>query len=302
MTTIVVHSGTFHADDLFATATVKKMLLARGVGLGGVKIIRTRSEEEIESGDYVMDVGGIYDPSLNRFDHHQEGGAGERENGIPYAAFGLVWKKFGTEVAGSAEAARAIDERLVQTIDALDNGVDIFGELVTEIPNRYLLQSALGSFIPTWKENDRTMNEAFMEALEFVEKILEREVLQEKDRIEALIKVEEEYVNSEVEDERILLLSGDYSHYRFTEDNPQILFVIKPDQENGNWKVRAVQASPQSFVSRKPLPAQWAGKSDAELVAVSGVEDALFVHNKRFIAVAKSKEGALELAQKALQD
>ena len=56
---------------------------------------RTRDEERITKADYVFDVGGIYDPSINRFDHHQPGGAGKRENDIPYAAFGLVWKTYG---------------------------------------------------------------------------------------------------------------------------------------------------------------------------------------------------------------
>lgn len=36
----------------------------------------------------VVDIGGVYDLETNHFDHHQIGGAGKRENGIPYAAIG----------------------------------------------------------------------------------------------------------------------------------------------------------------------------------------------------------------------
>ena len=43
----------------------------------------------MDSADIVIDVGGQYDPDAGRFDHHQRGGAGERENGIPYSSFGL---------------------------------------------------------------------------------------------------------------------------------------------------------------------------------------------------------------------
>ena len=58
-------------------------------------------------------MGGRSDPATGDFDHHQKGGAGERENGIRYASFGLVWREHGEALAGGAEAAAAIDERLV---------------------------------------------------------------------------------------------------------------------------------------------------------------------------------------------
>jgi uncharacterized UPF0160 family protein len=37
-----------------------------------------------------------------------------------------------------------------------------------------------------------------------------------------------------------------------------------------------------------------------ELAQVTGVADAVFCHNKLFMAVAKSKEGAIKLAELAL--
>jgi uncharacterized UPF0160 family protein len=39
---------------------------------------------------------------------------------------------------------------------------------------------------------------------------------------------------------------------------------------------------------------------DAELAAVTGVPDAVFCHNARFIAAAVSFEGALTMARQAL--
>ena len=89
-TKLVTHNNSFHADDVFATAT---LLLVLKKNIDEVEIIRTRDRSLFESGDYVYDTGGIYDEEKNRFDHHQEGMAGERENGIPYSSFGLVWKK-----------------------------------------------------------------------------------------------------------------------------------------------------------------------------------------------------------------
>jgi uncharacterized UPF0160 family protein len=48
------------------------------------------------------------------------------------------------------------------------------------------------------------------------------------------------------------------------------------------------------------FPDSWAGKRDAELVKATGVADAIFCHNNRFMMVAGSKEGALALAELAL--
>ncbi len=58
-------------------------------------MIRTRDLEVINKADIVIDVGGEYNADTGRFDHHQRGGAGERENGIPYSSFGLIWQKYG---------------------------------------------------------------------------------------------------------------------------------------------------------------------------------------------------------------
>ena len=98
---IVTHSGSFHQDELFAVAALKMIY-------PDAEIIRTRDPKIIVSGDIVVDIGGISDPEKNRFDHHQDGGAGKRHNGMPYASFGLVWKKFGRQICGGrADIARA---------------------------------------------------------------------------------------------------------------------------------------------------------------------------------------------------
>jgi len=114
--TIVTHDGNFHADDVFSIAALKHIFPS-------FKLIRTRDLELIAKADIVVDVGGEYDPDTDRFDHHQRGGAGERENGIPYSSFGLIWQKYGLEICeGNQDVANAVDSGLVSTIDAIDCG------------------------------------------------------------------------------------------------------------------------------------------------------------------------------------
>src|SRR3989338_10239311 len=110
MKKLITHNGSFHTDDIFAAATLSLLLEKKGEPF---EIIRTRDEEIIKSADYVFDVGGIYEREKNRFDHHQPGGAGRRvlsgvegeKFGIEYSSFGLVWEKFGVDLAGNKEVA-----------------------------------------------------------------------------------------------------------------------------------------------------------------------------------------------------
>jgi uncharacterized UPF0160 family protein len=120
---VATHPGTFHADDVFAVAVLRLVH-------GPVEVVRTRDKAVQDACDARIDVGGRHDPATGDFDHHQRGGAGERPNGIRLASFGLVWRAYGAQLAGGAEAAAAIDERLVQGVDANDTGQEISAPLV----------------------------------------------------------------------------------------------------------------------------------------------------------------------------
>ena len=146
--TIITHSGVFHADDVFAVAVLLSLPDIERLGENQVEIIRTRDPHHIQKGDMVVDVGAVYDPEKNRFDHHQEAGAGARENGIPYASFGLVWKHYGAIRTGSQKVAQELDRELIQPIDALDNGVSIF-ESMNEDLYPYLIQDIMYILRPT---------------------------------------------------------------------------------------------------------------------------------------------------------
>ena len=81
---------------------------------------------------------------------------------------------------------------------------------------------------------------------------------------------------------------------------PTCFFVVYPPRER-DWGLQAVPRVLGEFANRKDLPAAWAGLSDgAPLAAVTGVADARFCHAGRFMAVADSHAGVLELARQAL--
>src|SRR3989344_9469736 len=177
--TIVTHSSSFHTDDVFAVAT---LLLVLGDGVD-VSVVRSRDMDIIKKGDYVVDVGGIYDPKINRFDHHQEGGAGVRPNSVPYAAFGLVWKTFGEKLVGSFAGADRIDKLIVQPIDAGDNGIQF---LETKITDLHPLDIGLltSIFYPTWKEEDG-VDGVFIKLVSYAKVIMSRAITSVRDELEA---------------------------------------------------------------------------------------------------------------------
>ena len=299
MKKLVTHNGSFHTDDIFAAATLEMYLEKQGESF---EVIRTRDEEIIKNADYVFDVGGIYNAEENRFDHHQKGGAGGRAkgdggNGIEYASFGLVWKKFGAELCGSQKAADLIDQKLVAPIDAHDNGIDLVENKNAISP--YFIQQAFLAMQPTWREEDTTDDEVFLKSVEIAKIILSREIIQAQDGVRAEEIVMSVYKNTQ--DKRIIILDKYYPFEYILQNFPEPLFVICPSRTiKDKWSAKAVREDPKTFKNRKDFPVSWAGLRDEEMAKVSGVPDAIFCHRALFLAVAKSKEGATKLAELAL--
>ncbi|MCI0619752.1 MYG1 family protein [Candidatus Wolfebacteria bacterium] len=295
---IVTHSSGFHTDDVFAVATLLLLL-----GDENCEVIRSRDKEVIESADYVVDVGFVHNPERNRFDHHQEGKAGERDNGIPYASFGLVWKKFGVDVVGSRTLADAIDQWLVQPIDAFDNGVDL-AKLARIDVRPFLIQNVVEAFHPGWREN-RDMREAFSDAVMWAKVVLQREIVYQNTVLEMQAYAEETYQQSK--DKRLIIFEGKRELSRDIVigallKHSEPLYFMRYRGSDGNWSVECVRNDVFNFdTNRKPLPREWAGKNKEELATVTGVSDAYFCHNNCFLCVARSREGAFKLAQLALE-
>ncbi|MES2224939.1 MAG: MYG1 family protein [Patescibacteria group bacterium] len=288
--TIVAHDGTFHTDDVFACAALSLAFKDKEV-----EITRSRLDAIINSADIVVDVGGVYDPAAGRFDHHQKDGAGARDNGIPYASFGLVWKEYGRLLAGSEDSARFIDEQLVQGIDGADNGV--LNKVADNGVYCYSVIDIISAMRTTWEE-EMTMDEAFMEAVNMATTILERMIAHAQSYAHAQDILETAYTQSE--NKQIIDIQSEYpGWYEVMANHPEPLFVVY-EREDGKWSAKGVRANPMEFALRKQFPEAWAGLRDAELQAASGVVDAIFCHNGRFIAVAESRAGAIELAQKAI--
>ena len=308
---IVTHSGKFHADDAWAVAALKILFPQ-------AEVVRTRDPARIEAADFAVDVGGIWDAAAGRFDHHQKGFEGARQSAVPYASAGLVWKHYGARCVSAlalahtgqrltddkaAEMAHAIDTDIVQYLDLSDVGA------AKNAPGGYGLSAVVSGFNPNWLDEQRLGYGAaadayrlqqFTRAMELLTDIMVNAV---KYRIGAMLSVVQVRQGEVLEDGRILYLENGAVPWSqvVRKEMPKVLFVISHNLAEQRYMIQTIPVSPDSFKARADLPESWAGLRDAQLAAVTGVHDAGFCHNGRFIASAKSYQGIRTMATLALQ-
>lgn len=288
---IAVHNDDFHVDDVFSVAT---LLIYLNKSLDEVEVLRTRDEKIILEADYVLDVGFVYDKEKNRFDHHI-GNISKRENGVPYATFGLLWKEYGEEICGSKSIAEKIEKKWVVPIDATDNGMLISEQIYPDFREIFLFD-VIESLKPAWKIGGVSLEESFVESVELTKKIILREIERYKNVEESEDIFKKQYEKSD--DKRFIILDSDHPWSDYIEKYKDILFVISPSTLG--WKARSPLLRDGYFENRKKFPRDWFGLEGEKLAKVSGIEDALFCHKAGFIAVAKSKDGVIGLVKKAL--
>lgn len=288
------HSGSFHADDILAAATLRLVQPA-------VTILRSRDKDQLNAADILFDVGRVFDPATCRFDHHQLEYKEARENGIPYSSFGLVWRELGAMLCGSAAAANRVDISLVQGVDAMDCGVTLSKEI---LPVKLMSISAvLGSFNPGWQDlaTPEAMNAAFEQACGVAKVILEN-VIREASGFEKAKAVVEQ--GTLLEGGRLLLLEHGVPWKETVLESSKydrLLYVIYPDAQ-AKWHVCCVPDKAGSFSNRKSLPLAWAGLDGEELDKVTGIQGCVFCHRARFVGGHTTKDGAIEMVKLALRE
>ena len=316
---IATHSGSFHADDVFGVAVLAALHPQH-------EIVRTRDPRQLQDADFLVDVGGEWDPARGRFDHHQRGfegarersdGAGSTQRAEGYASAGLVWREFGTayvrqvaqglgaslDDAALAAIAQDIDAALVRYLDLVDTGAQAVA------PGVFGLSSQLALLNSTWLEEQgldagaaaRLQMERFREAMAMMQRLLQRLVLR---RIGQQLAADKVRASQRLLGGRVLYLAEGGMPWTSVVVNemPEVLLVLYPEADESGQRhvLRTVPAGEDTFDARLDLPQAWAGLRDQQLAAASGVPDALFCHSNLFIAVARSFEGALGLAELTL--
>jgi len=300
ITRLITHDGRFHADEVLATAVLTALF-------PDAEMIRTRDPVLIGSdspADIIYDVGGVHDQVLGRFDHHQHG-APTRPNGDPYSAFGLVWARFGAEYLDRSwvdpdlipAVLESVDRSLVHGVDLLDNGR--LDPATLGAAAGLTLPMLIEDLNPAFDDVSATAEmDGFRAAVRLAGAVLTRRVMS----AEADFRAEQE-VRDAIEASWgapiLELPRGAPFRVAITETGAaHILLVVHP--RKSDWVVSTVSDPPGSYTTRLDLPEAWAGLEGEALAGESGVKDAVFCHRARFMAVARTREGALRMAEMAL--
>ena len=231
------HGGKFHADDVFSTALLQIL----------------RPDIQITRGFVVPDGfdGIVYDVGGGMFDHHSEPREC-RPNGVPYAAFGLLWRVLGAGLVGERQA-RLIDENFIQPLDLNDNT----GE-------QNSLADAIGSFNPLWDSKDDP-DACFWRAVPVAKQILENEIAAANAVNRADDTVRKAYANMR---DGIVVLPA-YMPWKNGLYKTDAIFVVYPSQRGG-YSAQCVNDH-RTKRSKQPFPVAWAGKPEEQLRQISGL-------------------------------
>ena len=278
--TAFTHSGKFHADDVFSSA----LLLYLNPE---IRIIRENKVPEDFDG-IVFDIG------RGRYDHHQKDSR-IRENGIPYAAFGLLWEKLGPEILGE-ELAQKFDESFVQPLDNNDNT----GE-------KNELATLIGNFNPTWDAqggNDEAFFQAVSVAGMILENKFERYLGNERadKRVEEILEEHQKAILSgekSKEEARILILP-EFVPCQKRLSETDIAFVIFPSNRGG-YCIQP-QKKEYSLNYKCSFPVEWLGLENEELAAATCLPSAGFCHKGGFLMTTGTLEDAVKACEISLAD
>ena len=286
------HSGKFHADDVFSSALLLYL---------NPQITITRGNRVPEDYD-----GIVFDIGRGRYDHHQRDSR-VRENGVPYAAFGLLWEELGGEILGGTLAQR-FDEEFVQPLDNNDNT----GE-------KNELATLIGNFNPVWdaqkniqkeeerisaepaltaEEKSRGLTKEFQRAVQMAGMILENKFARYRADARADAQIEEVLsAREDLTDTRILVFSEFVPCQKRLKET-DIAFVIFPSNRGG-YCIQP-QKKPDSMNYKCSFPSSWLGLEGEELSLVTGLKSAAFCHKGGFLMICGTLEDSVLACRSSL--
>lgn len=338
--TIGTHNGHFHADESLAVAMLRLLPAYRDSQLIRTRdpAVLETCHTVVDVGGEYDDAKKRYDHHQREFNtvfpgHHTKLSSA----GLVYMHFGkdIITQVTGLQGADCDLLYEKIYNGFIEAFDANDNGVSIIkaedlqkagleknfedhGFTIASVVNRYnygpRAAKAEETKTPEAKQLEEDMR--FRKASDFVG---EQFLIELTDRAESWLparhKVKQAYDARFQHDAqgRILVLPEGmpWADHLYTLEKeaeipqgvaPQVLYALFPeDKPEGKWRIRAVGEENVLFKNRKDLPDAWKGLRDERLDEVSGIPGGVFIHASGFIGGNKSFDGALAMAQRALE-
>lgn len=297
---LITHDERFHFDEVLSTAILKRIY-------PDATVIRSRDNDIIKTGDIVYDVGSIFDPETNRFDHHMSTFTEtySEEYNVKLSSSGLIYKYFKEQLFEYYGVKRSEDDlykwliekvykRYFLAADAVDNGVDIYGEIRPHTIYDLVENLNYHEDLVSDKQNEQ-FNKAVeivgMDLDNFMNRILTTWYYKFIE-VEKILEKHDDYI----------LVSDSYINVSLILDvekklNKNIIYLIFPSM--GKYKIRAINEEKKTFKSKIPLKEEWRGKREDELADL--IEGGFFVHSSGFIGMNYTLEGAIKMARESFE-
>lgn len=264
---IIVHGGIFHADDVLVVAMLRELFPQ-------LEIIRT-SDKNVFA-DYVNNVIGkddvvVADVGGGHYDHHQNRDA-------EYAACGLVFNDICGKLFPTPESIDRFRKGYIIPVEKADNGI---------IGNP--LSLAVNSFRPNW-DDEKSMDETFLEAIDFVQTILKKEIAKAVSEYKAESVVEDAFAKAE--DKRIIVLPEFVPWQAVLCEKSAPLFVIFKSLRGG-YSIQSIPVKAGSFDKRMDIPVEWLDQKP---------DGCTFVHPNLFLASFDTVNQAYTAAKKYMDN
>ncbi|KAF2636029.1 putative UPF0160 protein C27H6.8 [Massarina eburnea CBS 473.64] len=338
---IGTHNGHFHADEALAVSMLRLLPTYAESPLVRTRDLATlaKCHTVVDVGAEYDDARKRYDHHQKEFTTVFPGHNTKLSSaGLVYMHFG---KEIIAQVTGLSSSSdvdllyEKIYTNFIEAFDANDNGVSIVapadleaaglakkfedrGFSIASVVNRYNYVPNKGADSGKSDEEKQAEEDArFAKASTFVGEQFEYELSDRANNwLPAYTPCKKAFDDRFQHDSkgRILVLNEGLPFmdhlYNLEKDfpapegaSPLVLYVLLPeDKPEGKWRIRAVSKQNGGFVNRKDLPDAWKGVRDEKLDAITGcVPGAVFVHAAGFIGGHKSFEGALQMAQKAVE-
>lgn len=296
----VTHAGTFHADEVMATAILIHYSLTpagKEQFPNGIRLYRASDIQNINTDVLMYDIGG------GEFDHHTKDSLQYRPNKIPYASCGLIWRKFGKHIADAwGINPELIDKSICEGIDARDNGRHISSNI--GIPGIYSppvrVQTLTFSDIvfamnTNYTEPPNLAEILFREAVMMATKILDRELKKTEAEKAAKLHISDMIRKTADSENPDIMIMDIFVPWKPTllETNTNIKAVIyKSPREGYQWMLAPI--SPNSFDTKVKCPDYLKGLRKDELIKL-GYADGLFIHPTGFTGGAESIETCIRM-------
>lgn len=289
----ITHGGKFHADDVFATAL---LLLINDTGIGP-RVYYTEENRVNASHDpvdeieiyrvnsipdtLITDETVVYDIGHGKYDHHQSD-SDVRDNGVKYAAFGLLFRECWNYLFPSKEEADIFDLNCVQMIDKTDN---------TGKPNP--ISAYISTFMPSWDQpsSDRSLSLAFDDAVRFAYRYIQGFVDKANSRHKAITVCE----NSKRLINRILILEKYVPYNKWAYENG-IIVAVYPSLRGG-YSASVVSDKDGNNIAL--FPKEWRSASPEKLFELTGIKTLHFCHKSGFMIAADLLDDAIKAAKYA---